>query len=518
MLKASKTLFKSHNLYLTGLVFIALGLSLSKPAISIGQMILVLAWFLDAGKVEKAKTFFSSKLAWVFISMYVITILGLFYTQDFGFAKDDLRRKLPLFVLPFVLFHKRFSFKELKLIFSIYVSGVVAASFWSVFVKLGGLGIVITDARELSRFNSHIRFGLEICVAIFGSLRFLFLSENRKEKIIWLLISFWLLVFMGVISLITGLLVFLITAFCLLLIYGRKIKSVPIRLAAYIVPIAIVVLGGVKVFKVVNLFQDTSIPLEEKYYTPDYGMYFHDKNSTLKENGFFIWRNNCQKELKKEWNKRSEIKYDENNLKGYQISATIIRFLTSKGVYKNGRSVQALSNKEINAIEHGVTNVKLIGAGVLEKRFYDMAWEYNSYVNGGNYNGHSLVMRLEYWKTAWQIFLKNKLIGVGTGDIQLAFDNQYELNKSVLTEKYRLRAHNQFLTTAATFGVLGLLVFLFFLLYPIFKLKGYNSYLYSAFLMIAILSMFTEDTLDTQVGITFFAFFNTLFLLNREKL
>jgi hypothetical protein len=33
-------------------------------------------------------------------------------------------------------------------------------------------------------------------------------------------------------------------------------------------------------------------------------------------------------------------------------------------------------------------------------------------------------------------------------------------------------------------------------------------------MMIMLLSMFTEDTIETQDGVTFFAFFNALFLLS----
>ena len=41
----------------------------------------------------------------------------------------------------------------------------------------------------------------------------------------------------------------------------------------------------------------------------------------------------------------------------------------------------------------------------------------------------------------------------------------------------------------------------------------WNSPMYILFILIFVISMFTEDTLETQTGATFFAFFNTLLLL-----
>ena len=59
------------------------------------------------------------------------------------------------------------------------------------------------------------------------------------------------------------------------------------------------------------------------------------------------------------------------------------------------------------------------------------------------------------------------------------------------------------------FGVIGLLWFLFSMFYPLIADKRNRNYLYMVFLFIVMLSMFTDDTLETQVGATLFAFFNS---------
>jgi len=138
-------------------------------------------------------------------------------------------------------------------------------------------------------------------------------------------------------------------------------------------------------------------------------------------------------------------------------------------------------------------------------------------MSGGRYDGHSVVQRLEYWKAALGIISSNPIIGVGTGDIQDAFDEQYEIMHSHLSDRWRLRAHNQYLTMFAVFGVVGFLLFLFSLIYPYMKEKKTMNFCYSVFLLIILISMITEDTLETQAGVTFYAFFNSLFLFAENK-
>jgi hypothetical protein len=64
---------------------------------------------------------------------------------------------------------------------------------------------------------------------------------------------------------------------------------------------------------------------------------------------------------------------------------------------------------------------------------------------------------------------------------------------------------------------LGFIWFLFTLIYPAVKLGKFNEYLYLVFFVIVFMSMLTEDTLETQAGATFFAFFNAFLLFGGKK-
>ena len=506
-----KPYFNSHNLYLFGALSICIGLSLSKPLLGLGQILMIVGWLTGGNLKNKLKTFFTNPIALALVAFFGLTLLGLINTSDFSYAFKDIKRKLPLFILPFVLFSKRFTAKEIKLFFIVYIGGVIASSFWSVFVKLGGLGITVTDYRDLSRFNSHIRFGLEICLAIFGAGYYFIKTASLKEKVVWVLTIIWLCLFMVLISLFTGILVLFIVTVLMLLFYSFKIKNLSLKLLLYALPIITIAFGTYKFEKSYASFYEHNTPLKERTHTINGGSYFNDSTATSKENGFYTWKNNCFREMYWAWSKKSKIPFHENDLKGQKLKVTLTRFLTSKGEYKDSLSVYNLTKEEVEAIENGIANYKLMDMSSLDKRIFDLLWEYDNYKNGGNYNGHSLLMRLEYWKTGIDIFMNNQLLGVGTGDIQTAFNQQYEINRSILKPQFRLRAHNQF-------SLIGIIIFGWFLFYPMVKTTSYYSFLYMSFFSIILVSMLTEDTLDTQVGITFFAFFNTLFILNNKEL
>ena len=75
--------------------------------------------------------------------------------------------------------------------------------------------------------------------------------------------------------------------------------------------------------------------------------------------------------------------------------------------------------------------------------------------------------------------------------------------------------HNEFITLWLSAGILVLLYFIFTLIAP-FIFKNNIPLIYIFFFIIAIASMFTEDTIDTHAGVTFFAFFNAILLFGEN--
>ena len=165
----------------------------------------------------------------------------------------------------------------------------------------------------------------------------------------------------------------------------------------------------------------------------------------------------CEVELRNEWNKRSTYYYDGKDKKGQNISQTLIRYLTSKGLRKDSIGVSKLTKEDIGLIEDGYSNYIFKRKLGIYPRIYQILWEIDTYKKQGNPSGHSITQRLEFQKNAIQIIKKNFWLGVGTGDVQQAFNIQYNISNSPLAQRWRLKAHNQLITFFLTFGVFGFL-------------------------------------------------------------
>jgi hypothetical protein len=62
----------------------------------------------------------------------------------------------------------------------------------------------------------------------------------------------------------------------------------------------------------------------------------------------------------------------------------------------------------------------------------------------------------------------------------------------------------------------GLLWFLLSLVLPPLMLNKYSDFFYLSFFIIITLSMLTEDTLETQAGVTIYAFFSSFYLFLKK--
>ena len=168
---------------------------------------------------------------------------------------------------------------------------------------------------------------------------------------------------------------------------------------------------------------------------------------------------------------------------------------------------------DVHNIENGIASVELLKSGIMA-RLNGIKYQFN---NNFDPNGHSILQRLEYWKTALKIIRKNWIIGTGTGDVQLAFDQQYEKDNSILLKKNRLRAHNMYLTIWLTFGISGLIVFVGFL-YSFIRINIKNKELIAIlFFFVMIATFLIEDTIETQMGVSIISLFSGLFMSKIES-
>ncbi|MDP2422870.1 MAG: O-antigen ligase family protein, partial [Bacteroidales bacterium] len=218
-------------------------------------------------------------------------------------------------------------------------------------------------------------------------------------------------------------------------------------------------------------------------------------------------------ELQEAWNQHSTIDFMGLDAKNQEIRFTLVRYLSSKNLRKDASGISNLSPKDINNIELGVANIEYLKPLSLKIKIYEAASGFINMGLTGNPNANSFLQRIEYWKASWWLIQKNPIVGVGTGDMNIAFRQAYIEMDSPLLEQWRWRSHNQYLSICVGFGVIGMLWFLFAMFYPAWRLKGHKNFLFVVFFIIALSSMLVEDTIETQAGVTFFALFYALFLL-----
>lgn len=507
------------NIYYFTLALTLVSLPLSKYVMSMAQLMMVTNWLVDPAIFRKFRDFFKNRAAVVIVSFFLLHVVGLIWTTDFDYALKDLRTKLPILALPIII--STSPKIDRKLFYQFMILFIAANVAGSVFSMKELLVKDIHEIRMISLFISHIRFSLNICVAVFAGMYLVFVVKfgNTATKSAIIVAIVWLLAFLVILEAITGLVIFLITSVMLSILFIFHSKT---RWLQYSTAFLVVILP-VFVFLYLRSIYLETIP-KKPFNEPDLekftalgNPYLHD--STLKgtENGFWTGQYIQQDEMREVWNARSSIKYDSMDASGNYLRFTLIRFLTSKGLRKDAEGVKALSEKEVKAVESGMANVRYLAKTSLKTRIMTIFWEIQLYRESGYMSGHSVAQRFEFWRAAGRIIQENFWLGTGTGDIVNAFQVEYEEMKTTLEPLYRWRSHNQYMSVLATLGIFGLIWFLVVLIYPAWHLKMYSDYFFVVFFIILLISMITEDTIESQAGCTFYAFFTTFFLLARKE-
>lgn len=135
------------------------------------------------------------------------------------------------------------------------------------------------------------------------------------------------------------------------------------------------------------------------------------------------------------------------------------------------------------------------------------------YASPGNMKveGTSAEPRIERWKGAIALIKRSPLIGYGTGDEIKMLKIMYAQRLLVISLYSDFNAHNQYLSYALKNGLIGLAFFLATFGYFLYLGIRHKDVMYVAFTSLLLIGFVTENILDSNKGIFFFALFNTLF-------
>ena len=498
------------------------GMPLSRFLMSFGTVGIAIAWVITGNWQYKFNNLKDNKFLWPIMALLVLHLLWLLPTDNFGHALNDFSGKLPLLFFPLAIGSLRLSRKQIFGIMNIFVIAVIISTLISLAVYLGiyvPKRKPVVNYRDISIFVSHIRLGvmcvMSVCYIIYAWY------ESSKPLKTWKKISLaaiivWLLYFTTLIQAATSWFAALAAIVALIVAKRHVFKKwqfygLMAMLVGCVVWAVLFVRG---VYTDITQIHDTNNLPE---LTAQGNPYEHDIKSSYTENGYYVYRNICRKELAHEWEKRSSIAFDGTDGKGQPIRHTLIRYMTSKGLTKDSCGVWQLTERDIAGIEEGCTNVIYVEKSSIYKRLHEVVWEFNRYLTHNEPNGKSVCMRIEFFKTGLHIIKKHLWFGVGTGGAIEAFAQAYEETQSPLRPEYRFFAHNQYLTFAITLGLIGLILALVCMFAPLFMVKS-SDFLLVTFSTIMFVSMLDEDTLTRQLGCIMFAMFYTFALiLARQK-
>lgn len=518
---SDKRIRHSNQLFVFGLAVMVIGLPLSMFLMSVSQMIMLGAWLLRGDYKLRSKKFISNKVALSFAVIYLLHVVGLFWTTDFNYALRDLRIKGPLLIIAFVfstmdVLNKKTYVVILKLfVLAVFTSTIISTGVW-----LGFTHKPINDIRQISVFISHIRLALLICLAVYACAYFVYSKEiSFWQRIFSAGLIIWFIIFLIILEAATGIIILGFTSFIILTYFFLKKKiywAFALLLSGSAAMLFYVGSTTKKMYDSFNVALPVNIDTLPEF-TSRGNAYEHLYDTRFLENGNCTSIYLCWVELRSAWNKRSKVDFDGPDEKGNKLIFTLVRYMSSKGLTKDYDGIMALTATDIMYIEKGIPSVNRWQYGKVAGRIYELVWEYNNYRNTGNASSSSFMQRFEFWKASVNVIKENIWTGVGTGDNQIALNEYYEISNSKLEKENWLRSHNQFLAIGVSFGIIGLLIFLLCLLYPCYGQFHIKNYFYITFFITCIISMFTEDTLETQAGLTFFIFFSSFYLFLKPE-
>jgi len=498
---------------LFGVCSLAFGMMIGTVPTSVPQFILLGNWLLEMDFKRKWHVLKSNKIFWILSAVFLIHIVGLIHTSDAGGGWDAVRTKMPLMFLALIFFStKPLALKEFHFLLYCFILGSFINTAWCyTYTFLLHKNEVV---RSASRFMSHIRLGLYLNLAISVCVYFIITQKTLLKRIAFVLLILYFLFSMyalGLASGITNLFILSLLGICYLILK----QNIKIKLMLFSVLVTGFFLAGNYIYKVYasQIVLNTSGVNLHAEKTAAGRLYYHFDSSSQKENGNLVHINIQLEEIKREWNRRSpadSFSYKPiENINRFQV---LTRYLTSKSLKKDSVGVWSLTENELKNIQNNITNYRMPEWSYLHKRTYELVNEYDELMNKRNINGHSLSMRIYFWKAAVHLIKNNFLFGVGSGDVQNELNNAYKETNTPLSEEWYKRPHNQFLTITVALGIFGLIIFIISLIAPLILYRKYLHVLYWPFIVMAVISFSFEDTLETQAGLTFYAFFNTLFI------
>ena len=506
-----------NNFYYASVFLLAVSLPLSVFLISFSTGLILISFLITGQFSQKWKQLKSEPAALLLISIFFVYVFGLLFTQDMELAQKELQKTAFILIIPLCLsVGPPINYKLFRKILIAFVVSLNLAILVALVRLIFREYFDIQDIWKIT-FVSHIVFSFELLLGIAFLINELYKNSSISKNTRYLLFAniLYLIAFLFILKSLTGLVTFAALLIIHLFFIIRKIKNRKSKVFAGIL-LPVLILGGfgyvgwcIHEFYNTDRIDTAHLPLK----TQNGNLYSHDLENKQLENGHYIRLFVCEEELKKSWEERSKLGYKQEDVNGFPISETLIRYLTSKGLTKDSVGMSKLLPEDIGYVEKGIANYIYTQRFLsLYPRIYQTIWELDVYFKTGNPNLKSVSKRIEFGKAALTIIQEHPFFGVGTGNWKQAFTNAYQKNNSQLQPEQYGSSHNQYLNYLVKFGTLGFFWIIFAWVYPLFLKNKQHFYPVVMLLLIFGIANFSDSNLEAHTGISFFVFFYSLLL------
>lgn len=160
----------------------------------------------------------------------------------------------------------------------------------------------------------------------------------------------------------------------------------------------------------------------------------------------------------------------------------------------------------------GVFVFQLLSNSFVATRFTDeLKWELSEQIGSGYNEKFVAESRISRWKVALDLIVEKPLFGHGTYSEKQALAEQYEKHQMWASLANRYDAHNMYLSFGIEYGIVGVALFLFFIIKnAIVAIRNKDAIFAFFVFMIATISVFESYFLN-NAGITYVALFVAVF-------
>ena len=466
---------------------------------NLAWVLLFANWVFEWNWKEKFADFRHNYLLQACLVLVAVHLLWLIGNDNVLYGLHDCRKKLPLLAIPLVILSSpSLNHCERSCLGVFYVGTIIVVSFIGL---VRWLTMPDLPYRSIVPYISHIRFGMNICLALVILVYWAFKRHRLWTVLTASVMALWLMLFLMIIHSYTAFIILLVTAMVLVLVYRCRLPK-GTRIAVISSLSAVIVLcAGLISYYCYDYFHLRPLSTQPVVALTSNGNPYTHSDDDLIENGNYVHRYVCEEEMRREWAKLSKCPIDSITSVGYPIYPALLRYLNGMGVTKDSLGMTHLTAEDVRAIEKGIANPVYLNPGP-RKMVYVLCYEYENHRCYHNVSNFSMLQRLELWKNAWHVLWQHPLLGVGTGDVVDACHQRLREIHSPLADT-EFHTHDQYLTFLVSFGWFGFLLIVFFFVRAICRTHSCHSLFFTAFLCIVLVSFVSEDTLETLAGILF---------------